>query len=204
MVCAAPVCHGALRPEAPCEASYTGKICDYQRKFFQSIAWLSMIPSWPTAGFTVTDFHFWNERYLYHERFDFYVIMPGSCKFKLQWFGKDKYKEWLLQGKDVRHAKCRVCQSQFDISSMGEAALTSHAKGQKHQHQLQSFRQTQRTNMTMSSFCRPSTSAAESESSQSSSAACMYYIYCFFHVVEEKHFLIMSRKLLSSIIICEL
>ena len=97
--------------------------------------------------------------------------MPGSCKFKLQWLGKDKYKEWLLQGKDVRHAKCRVCQSQFDISSMGEAALTSHAKGQKHQHQLQSFRQTQRTNMTMSSFCRPSTSAAESESSQSSSAA---------------------------------
>ena len=256
-----------------------------------------MIPSWPTAGFTVTDFHFWNERYLYHERFDFYVIMPGSCKFKLQWLGKDKYKEWLLQGKDVRHAKCRVCQSQFDISSMGEAALTSHAKGQKHQHQLQSFRQTQRTNMTMSSFCRPSTSAAESESSQSSSAAsasssgpgpsqkhgsnsaasasattvgdtgthqpnqfavhsdarkaeilwvlrqvdthqsfrssadsgnlfrkmfpdsrvakqfscgeqkCRYlaiYIYCFFHVVEEKHFLIMSRKLLSSIITCEL
>ena len=41
------------------------------------IAWLSMIPSWPTVGFTVTDFHFWNERYLYHERFDFYVIMLG-------------------------------------------------------------------------------------------------------------------------------
>ena len=41
---------------------------------------------------------------------------------------------WVSSDKDPGRAKCRLCGDKtFDISNMGEAALTSHAKGAKHQ-----------------------------------------------------------------------
>jgi len=46
----------------------------------------------------------------------------------------EKCMSWVTPDKDPGRAKCRICGGKtFDISNMGEAALTSHAKGIKHQ-----------------------------------------------------------------------
>ncbi|XP_072564149.1 uncharacterized protein [Paramormyrops kingsleyae] len=59
--------------------------------------------------------------------------MPGKCRFNNVWLHSEKYNAWLEKDQDPRRAKCRLCHKTFDISNMGEAALSSHAKGAKHQ-----------------------------------------------------------------------
>ena len=60
--------------------------------------------------------------------------MPGKCRFNNAWLRNEKYMSWVSSDKDPGRAKCRLCGDKtFDISNMGEAALTSHAKGAKHQ-----------------------------------------------------------------------
>ena len=41
----------------------------------------------------------------------------------------DEYKTWLEKDQDPRHAPCGLCCKTIDISSLGEAALTSRAEG---------------------------------------------------------------------------
>lgn len=53
--------------------------------------------------------------------------------FNSVWLHAEKYKLWLERVEDPGRAKCKLCQKTFDIANMGEAALTSHAKGAKHQ-----------------------------------------------------------------------
>ena len=61
--------------------------------------------------------------------------MPGKCRFNNAWLRNEKYMSWVSSDKDPGRAKCRLCGDKtFDISNMGEAALTSHAKGAKHHH----------------------------------------------------------------------
>ena len=56
--------------------------------------------------------------------------MPGLCKFNEAWLEKDFYKRLLKWvGSDQRKAYCIYCKRNIDIASMGEGALTSHAKG---------------------------------------------------------------------------
>lgn len=59
--------------------------------------------------------------------------MLGKCVFNNVWLHADKYKSWLVRVDDPGKAKCVLCCKVFDIANMGEAALTSHAKGTKHQ-----------------------------------------------------------------------
>ncbi len=60
--------------------------------------------------------------------------MPGKCRFNNVWIHDEyKYKGWLEKDQDPGRAKCTLCRKMFDISNMGEAALSSHAKGAKHQ-----------------------------------------------------------------------
>ncbi|XP_051238135.1 uncharacterized protein LOC127353140 [Dicentrarchus labrax] len=63
--------------------------------------------------------------------------MPGKCAFNISWLSKDRYKLWLeTEQENDQHARCKLCKKSFDVSNMGEAALTSHAKGTKHiQHE---------------------------------------------------------------------
>ena len=45
----------------------------------------------------------------------------------------DKFKRWFRKvEKDTYPAKCSICCKMFDVSNMGENALTSHMKGKKH------------------------------------------------------------------------
>ena len=57
--------------------------------------------------------------------------IPGDCKFN------EQYSTWLaVVACDRMKARCKVCLTNFDVSNMGEAALRSHAKGEKHQRRL--------------------------------------------------------------------
>ncbi|KAK0151782.1 hypothetical protein N1851_006846 [Merluccius polli] len=59
--------------------------------------------------------------------------MPGHCRFNNAWLQMNKYS-WVTADKDPGRAQCRLCGGKsIDISNMGEAALSSHAKGSKHQ-----------------------------------------------------------------------
>ncbi len=58
--------------------------------------------------------------------------MPGKCRFNNVWLD-EKYKGWLEKDQDPGRAKGTLWRKWFDISNMREAALSSHAKGAKHQ-----------------------------------------------------------------------
>ena len=51
--------------------------------------------------------------------------MPGKCRFNHAWLQMEKYMSWVKTDEDPGRAKCRLCGGKtFDISNMGEAALT--------------------------------------------------------------------------------
>ena len=57
----------------------------------------------------------------------------GKCKFNPVWVTKQDYSKWLRPVKsDAEKALCCMCNRVFDIGAMGESALRSHAKGNKH------------------------------------------------------------------------
>ncbi|KXJ08703.1 hypothetical protein AC249_AIPGENE28448 [Exaiptasia diaphana] len=59
--------------------------------------------------------------------------MKGHCIYNAKWERDPLYKEWIGPFKgDKKKALCRSCDRLIDISSMGESALKSHAKGAKH------------------------------------------------------------------------
>ena len=49
-------------------------------------------------------------------------------------------------------ATCVVCKKSFDVSNMGESALTSHAKGVKHLENAEQAKNIQKKNPLMSEF----------------------------------------------------
>ncbi len=59
--------------------------------------------------------------------------MPGKCRFNNVWLHYEKYKGWLEKDQDPGHAKGTLCRKTFDISNMGETALSNHSKGAEHQ-----------------------------------------------------------------------
>ena len=64
--------------------------------------------------------------------------MPGSCSFNDAWLQKPVFKEWLQRVEGQPHkACCKACSKTFDVSNMGEAAVTSHMEGKKHKQALQ-------------------------------------------------------------------
>lgn len=69
-----------------------------------------------------------------HESGDEYVVsrcqfeskMPGNCHFIEAWLNNSAYSEWILKvSTDSGIARCSVCQCNFSIRNMGEAALNS-------------------------------------------------------------------------------
>jgi hypothetical protein len=63
---------------------------------------------------------------------NFYITMPGKCKFHDLWLRIESY-DWLAcHPKHEGMAICTLCSKDFDVSNMEEAALMSHAKGSNH------------------------------------------------------------------------
>ncbi|KAK0143227.1 hypothetical protein N1851_018653 [Merluccius polli] len=92
--------------------------------------------------------------------------MPGKCQFNNVWLHLDKYKTWLEKVEDPSKARCGLCSKIIDISNMGEAALTSHAKGAKHKAVV-AVREG--SSMTITSFfSSPSTSTSVTPTAGSS------------------------------------
>ena len=59
--------------------------------------------------------------------------MPGNCHFRDAWLENVVYKEWILKvSSKPDTARCKFCLSNFNVSNMGEAALKSHMKSEKH------------------------------------------------------------------------
>lgn len=57
----------------------------------------------------------------------------GKCVYNNEWGRHPAYATWIRPFKsDKSKAICVVCDRIIDISNMGEAALKSHAKGNKH------------------------------------------------------------------------
>ena len=57
----------------------------------------------------------------------------GRCIYNCKWELDSQYKGWVSAFKaDKRKALCKSCDRLIDISSMGESALKSHMKGEKH------------------------------------------------------------------------
>ena len=60
--------------------------------------------------------------------------------------GNGKFKSWLRKvEKDTYSAECTICSKTFDISSIGESALTSYMKGKKHCERATSVCESQST-----------------------------------------------------------
>ena len=58
--------------------------------------------------------------------------MHGKCSFSDGWLKNSSYKLWLERDMDKFEAKCKICSKAFDVSNMGESALKSCEKGEKH------------------------------------------------------------------------
>ena len=54
-----------------------------------------------------------------------------KCAFSDRWLRDSAYSSWIQRGKDKGRAGCRLYCKFFHITSVGEVALKSHAKGEK-------------------------------------------------------------------------
>lgn len=56
----------------------------------------------------------------------------GKCVFNRKWLSDAKFS-WVKEFKGDKHkAMCCACNKVIDIERMGESALKSHVKGEKH------------------------------------------------------------------------
>ena len=56
----------------------------------------------------------------------------GKCIFSDNWLVDDLLTEWREKSDSKWKAHSKFCRKDFDISSMGVSALTSHIAGKKH------------------------------------------------------------------------
>ena len=77
------------------------------------------------------------------------TMAKGKCAFSDRWLRNSAYGSWLQQGKDKGQAGCRLCCKFFNITSMGKAALKSHAKGAKHVEVVKLIANAQANALTM-------------------------------------------------------
>ena len=93
--------------------------------------------------------------------------MPGTCHFQTSWLNHPDYKSWIQAGKMSTYAYCHLCRKDIDIKTMGESALRSHAKGQKH---IDLIGSQEKKVCGINAFFKNSTSAKCAQSSLSASS----------------------------------
>ena len=59
----------------------------------------------------------------------------GNCIYNWQWELNPTYKRWLAAFKgDRKKALCKCCDRTINISNMGESALKSHIRSERHKN----------------------------------------------------------------------
>jgi len=105
--------------------------------------------------------------------------MPGKCSFKNIWLEDTCFTDWLRRASDIHKARCRVCMKDFGISNMGEAALTSHATGQRH---IKFMEMLVKGTVSISGIFRSSSAVSQDQGSQAhTSSSGKYCQYCHHH-----------------------
>ena len=91
----------------------------------------------------------------------------GKCVFNAAWTEHKVYSKWIApRDGDKTYAKCTLCDKSFDVSNMGEAALKSHMKSQKHQTKVkleEAKTGTTATQMNMNDFYKKNPVASTSD-----------------------------------------
>ena len=94
--------------------------------------------------------------------------IKSKAAFQEEWLTSKLYKYWITQGKNKNYAKCVFCLKDIDLSTVGSAALDSHAKGAKHKTKIKD----QSTGLDLF-FKKPNQTPVESqEQQQSSTSSC--------------------------------
>jgi len=80
---------------------------------------------------------------------DFSTEMPHGCTLNDQWLLDEDYSAWIMRTGDRNNARCGVCFKDIDLRSMGEYALKSHSKSDKHKNFLHRLRQNQTSQLVL-------------------------------------------------------
>ncbi|XP_030847404.1 uncharacterized protein LOC115926629 [Strongylocentrotus purpuratus] len=95
--------------------------------------------------------------------------MPGNCHFKDAWLEHPDYRGWILkESSDLGTARCAVCMCKFSVRNMGEAAVKSHKKSEKHTANLQ--QQQRHSTLSLKSFFKAKGAESSSVSITSTDA----------------------------------
>ena len=90
----------------------------------------------------------------------------GRCVFADKWLKDDKFSSWVAPHATSRQkARCKVCNKDIDVSTMGESALVSHMAGKKHKEAV-----ARRQSIPVTAFLTRSGGSIESNSLMPSSS----------------------------------
>jgi hypothetical protein len=65
----------------------------------------------------------------------FFKMSKNKCIFSAKWLSQESYKPWLKEFKgDKQKCLCSLCDKLIDIGTMGESALKSHMKSERHKN----------------------------------------------------------------------
>lgn len=101
--------------------------------------------------------------------------MPGKCRFQDKWLKEKDFCKWILRdAKNNNIARCAYCSTNISLTSMGEAALRSHVKSDRHKKNADRVEKDNRC--TVSDFFGPvpkqtEASVCDAEASASSSSS---------------------------------
>ncbi|KFM59535.1 hypothetical protein X975_21757, partial [Stegodyphus mimosarum] len=88
----------------------------------------------------------------------------GGRFFNEKWLENPNYKEWLqCHDTDKHQAKCIVCCKSFSIANMGEAAVKSHMKAEKHKKALNTCSPNTSSHISMLNLASSSVSSKSGE-----------------------------------------
>lgn len=63
-----------------------------------------------------------------------------NTAFQESWLSEKEFQGWLKKGSKETKAKCGLCHKEFDLSSMGRRAVTSHAASQSHRKNAENLK----------------------------------------------------------------
>ncbi|XP_067234025.1 uncharacterized protein [Chanodichthys erythropterus] len=89
----------------------------------------------------------------------------GKCLFNDRWLEDDKYKGWLKKTANLKEARCDLCKKNIQLGTMGQTALDSHAKCEKHKRYIAD----QSGSLPIQMFTTPSPSAQPSRPTSATS-----------------------------------